>query len=156
VLLVLRRDLSGSEVGWGVFGPLGRGKARPGEGDVGLAQAQFCFFFSISNSNSISNSCLNFKFPSVQITTNVNITSIVYNIIIYSFPCYLFMRGMNGFINISFLIFYFMFLFKIGGQVYAFHKVPHHKINKMSTLLYLFIGHLTNLVLSIDYEEERS
>jgi hypothetical protein len=67
------------------------------------------------------------------------------------------MGGINGFINISFLIFYFMFLFKIGGQVYVFHKMHHHKITiKRSTFLYLFIGPLTNLVLSIDYEEERS
>ena len=69
----------------------------------------------------------------------------------------IFMGGINGFINISFLIFYFMFLFKIGGQVYVFHKMHHHKIIiKRSTFLYLFIGHLTNLVLSIDHEEEGS
>jgi hypothetical protein len=37
-----------------------------------------------------SNPCLIFKFPSVQIITNVNITFIVYNVIIYSSPCYLF------------------------------------------------------------------
>jgi hypothetical protein len=50
-----------------------------------------------------------------------------------------------------------MFSFKIGGQVYVFHKMHHHKINsKRPTSLYLFIGHLINLVLSIDYEEERS
>jgi hypothetical protein len=48
-----------------------------------------------------------------------------------------------------------MFLFKIGGQVYVFHKMHYHKIiNQRSTLLYLFIGHLTNLVHLIDYEEE--
>jgi hypothetical protein len=28
----------------------------------------------------------------------VNITSIVYNVIIYSSPCYLFMGGINGFL----------------------------------------------------------
>jgi hypothetical protein len=39
-----------------------------------------------------------FKFPSVQIHTNVNITSIVYNVIIYSCPCYLFMGGIIGFL----------------------------------------------------------
>jgi hypothetical protein len=39
-----------------------------------------------------------FKFPSVQINNNVNITSIVYNVIIYSSPCYLFMGGINGFL----------------------------------------------------------
>jgi hypothetical protein len=67
------------------------------------------------------------------------------------------MEGINGFINISFLIFYFMFLFKIGGQVYVFHKMHHHKIiSNRSTSFYLFIGHLINLVLSSDYEEERS
>jgi uncharacterized membrane protein YjdF len=52
-----------------------------------------------------------------------------------------------------FLIFYFMILFKIGGQVYVFYKMPHHKINKRSTLLYLFIGRLTNLALLFEYEE---
>jgi hypothetical protein len=34
-----------------------------------------------------SNPCLVFKFPRVQINTSVNITSIVYNIFIYSSPC---------------------------------------------------------------------
>jgi hypothetical protein len=87
----------------------------------------------------------------------MNINSIVYNIIIYSFPYHLFMEGINGFIKSSFLILYFMFSFKIGGQIYVFNKMHHHKIiNKRSTFLYLFIGHLTNLVLSIDYEDERS
>jgi hypothetical protein len=47
------------------------------------------------------------------------------------------------------------FLFKIGDQVHVFHKMYHPKIIiTRSTLLYLFIGHLTNLVFSIDYEEE--
>ena len=51
--------------------------------------------------------------------------STVSNIIIYYFPCPLFMRGINGFINISFLIYYFMFLFKFGGQVYVLHNMLH-------------------------------
>ena len=130
-------------------------------------------FFSISNSNSISNSCLTFKFPSVQITTNVNITLTVSHIIIYYFSCYLFMGGINSFIRISFLNFYFMFLFKIGGQgiitvradfyfiflffllffpillpfscqVYVFHKMYYHKIiSKRPIFLYLLVGSLT-------------
>jgi hypothetical protein len=58
----------------------------------------------------------------------VNLNFTVYDNNIYSFPYYLFMGGINGFINISFLIFCFMFLFKIGGQVYVFHKMHHHKI----------------------------
>jgi hypothetical protein len=88
----------------------------------------FSLFFSISNSNTISNSWLNFKFPSVQINTNVNITFTTYNIITYSFSL-LFIYGRNKwFHKHSFLIFYFMFLFKIGGQVYVFHKMHHHKI----------------------------
>jgi hypothetical protein len=73
-----------------------------------------------------------------------------------SFPCYLFMGGINGFINIFFLIFYFMFLFETGGQVYVFHKMHHHKINKRSTFHYLFTDQLTNLVLLVDSEEEGS
>jgi hypothetical protein len=81
-----------------------------------------------------------------QNNPNVNINFIVYDNNIYSFPYYCFMGGINGFINISFLIFYFMFLFKIGGQAYVFHKMHHHKIiNKRSTFLYLFISYLTNL-----------
>jgi hypothetical protein len=45
------------------------------------------------------------------------------------------MGGINDFINISFLIFYFMFLFKIEGQVYVFHMMHHKKeiIIKRST-----------------------
>ena len=137
-------------MGW----PLGR---RPGQTPAFSFLFSFhVFWFLTLNSIHIQLMFWTPRFTNIQINPSVNTNSVVYNIIIYSFPCYLFMRGMNGFINISFLIFYFMFLFKIGGQVYAFHKVPHHKINKMSTLLYLFIGHLTNLVLSIDYEEERS
>jgi hypothetical protein len=93
----------------------------------------------------------------VKINTTVNITSTIFNIIIYYFPCYLFMGRINGLIKIPFLILYFMFLFKIGGQVYVFHKMHHHKIIiKRSIFLYLFIGHLTDLVLSIIYEEEGS
>jgi hypothetical protein len=58
-------------------------------------------------------------------------------------------------LKIPFVI--FMFSFKIGGQVYVFHKMHNHTIiSKRSPSLYLFIGHLINLVLSIDYEEERS
>jgi hypothetical protein len=53
----------------------------------------------------------------MKINTIVNINSTVYTIIIHSFPCYLFLGGINDFLNISFLIFYFMFLFKMGGQV---------------------------------------
>jgi hypothetical protein len=48
----------------------------------------FCFilyFISVFYFN--SNPGLNFKFPKVQIHTNVNITSIVYNVFIYSSPC---------------------------------------------------------------------
>jgi hypothetical protein len=64
------------------------------------------------------------------------------------------MEGINGFITIPFLIFYFMFSFKIGGQIYVFNKMHHHKIiSKRSTFLYLFIGYLTNLVSLIDYEK---
>jgi hypothetical protein len=44
----------------------------------------------------------------------VNICSTVYNIIIYSFLHYLFMKKvLNDFIKISFLNFYFMFSFKV-------------------------------------------
>jgi hypothetical protein len=65
----------------------------------------FYSLFHVQDFYSNLNSCLNFKFPSVQINTNVRITSIVYNVIIYSFPCYLLMGGINGFIKILFPIF---------------------------------------------------
>jgi hypothetical protein len=46
---------------------------------------------------------------------------------------------------------------KIRNPLLLVHKMHHDKIiNKRSTFLYLFIGHFTNLVLLIDYEEERS
>ena len=58
-------------------------------------------------------------------------------------------------LKIPFLI--FMFSFKIGGQVYVFHKMHNHNIiSKRSISLHLFVGHLIKLVLSIDYEKERS
>jgi hypothetical protein len=40
-------------------------------------------------------------------------------------PFYLFIEGINGSIKIPFLIYYFMFLFKFGGQVYVLHKILH-------------------------------
>jgi hypothetical protein len=46
------------------------------------------------------------NFPSVKIKTKANITSTIFNIIIYYFPCYLFMGGINGLIEIFFPIFY--------------------------------------------------
>jgi hypothetical protein len=68
----------------------------------------FLFYFKFQLN---SNSCLNFKFPSVQITTIVNITSIVSNIIIYYFPCYVFMGVINGFLKIPILSFSIPLLF---------------------------------------------
>jgi hypothetical protein len=67
------------------------------------------------------------------------------------------MEGINSFIKIPFLTFYFMFSFKMGGLIYVFNKIYYHKIIIMrSTFLYLFIGYITNLVPLIDYEKERS
>jgi hypothetical protein len=71
----------------------------------------FFFFFCISFKISIPYFkfkllFLNFNFSSVKINLYVNINSTVYNTIIYSFPCHLFMEGINGFI--PFLIFYFL------------------------------------------------
>jgi hypothetical protein len=67
------------------------------------------------------------------------------------------MEGINGFIKICFLIFYFMFSFKIWDQIYVFNKMHHHQvISKRSTFLYLFIAYLTNLVPLIDYKNEGS
>jgi hypothetical protein len=87
----------------------------------------------------------------------VNITSTVPNIIIYYFPCHLFMGGITGFIIILFLIFYFYVFIKIGGLIYVFNKMYCHKpIGKRSTFPYLFIGYLTSLVPLVDYEKEMS
>jgi hypothetical protein len=85
----------------------------------------------------------------------VIITSTVYNVSIYSFPCYLFMEGINSFIKIPFLIFYFYIFIKFGGLISRF--LNYHKlISKGSTFLYPFIGHLFNLIISMVYVEERS
>jgi hypothetical protein len=47
------------------------------------------------------------------------------------------------------------FHFTFCGQLYVFDKIHHNKvINKRCTLLYLFIGYLTNLVPLIDYEKK--
>jgi hypothetical protein len=80
------------------------------------------------------------NFPNVKIKTNVNITSIVPNIIIYYFPCHLFMGGITGFIIILFLIFYFYVFIKIGGLIYFFNKMYCHKpIGKRSTFPYYLL-----------------
>jgi hypothetical protein len=82
----------------------------------------------------------------------VNIIPIVSNAIIYYFPYHLFREGIDGFINISFLIYYFMFLFKIGGQVYVLHEMHHHKFISMRCPH----SYMTILISLIDYEVEMS
>jgi hypothetical protein len=84
-------------------------------GDYLLAQAQevfslflsyFHFYFQFEISKPNSDSCFALSiFSSVKINTNVNITSIVSNIIIYYFPCYVFMGRINGFLKIPILFF---------------------------------------------------
>jgi hypothetical protein len=69
----------------------------------------------------------------------VNLNSTVYNIIIYSFPYHLFMEGINGFIKIPFLIFYFLFPFKIGGQIYVFNKIHHHKSSARDQPFFIYL-----------------
>jgi hypothetical protein len=61
------------------------------------------FSFLHSNQIQIQTPILNFKFPSVKVNTNVIITSTIYNIIIYSSPCYLFMEEINSSIKSPFL-----------------------------------------------------
>jgi hypothetical protein len=76
-----------------------------------------------------------------QNNSNMNINFIVSNIIICYFPCYVFMEKINGCIRIFFSFFNSMSLFKIGDQVYVFHKMYLQKLSsRESTFLYLFIG----------------
>jgi hypothetical protein len=92
-----------------------------GDGPRAVVSAQdvvFCFSFLFLFSFQIQTPILNFKFLSVKINTNVNIKSIVYNIIVYSFRYYLSIEGINDFIKISFLTFYFMFSIKCLTQNY--------------------------------------
>jgi hypothetical protein len=62
----------------------------------------------------------------------------------YSFPYYLFMGEINGFIKIPILIFYLIFVFEIGYQVYAFHKMHHPKIIIKRSTFSLLIYQLLN------------
>jgi hypothetical protein len=61
------------------------------------------FSFLHSNQIQIQAPILNFKFPNVIVNTTVIITSTIYNIITYSFPCYLFMEEINSSIKSPFL-----------------------------------------------------
>jgi hypothetical protein len=78
---------------WGVHGPRGVDSAQEVDRFVFIIiiisdfflQIQFKFKISISN------------LPSVRINTNLNMTSTIFNIIVYYFPYYLFMGGINGF-----------------------------------------------------------
>jgi hypothetical protein len=88
---------------------MGREKGIRPKSGLRFSFSLFSFLFQIPTQIQIH--VLNFKFPSVKINPNVNINSTVSKIIIYSFPYYLFMEGINDFIKIFFLIFYFMFLF---------------------------------------------
>jgi hypothetical protein len=93
-----------------------RTQSRPGKREMGcgvyirpkrLIGLIFSFYFRVLPPNSIPISNL----PSVRINTNINMTSTIFNIIIYYFPYYLFMGGINGFIKIPSLIFLIPFLF---------------------------------------------
>jgi hypothetical protein len=66
------------------------------------------------------------------------------------------MGGINGFIKILFLIFYFYVSIYGLGLNLVFHRMYHNNIiSKRCTFLHFFIGYLINSILSIDYEKER-
>jgi hypothetical protein len=54
------------------------------------------------------------------------------------------MGEINGFIKIPILIFYLIFVFEIGYQVYAFHKMHHPKIIIKRSTFSLLIYQLLN------------
>jgi hypothetical protein len=58
-----------------------------------------------------------------------------------------------------FPIYIYILLYKLRSNlnyIYIFNRWNHSKfIGKKSISLYLFVGHLTNLELSIDYEEKK-
>jgi hypothetical protein len=91
---------------------LGRGKGRTGEIPIKRPNPNsFFLFFSISISNlkhlnQIQIPIFEFQILSVKINTNVNLNFTVCDNNIYSFPHYLFMRGINDIIEIFFPIFY--------------------------------------------------
>jgi hypothetical protein len=60
-------------------------------------------------------------------------------------------------IIITFLKFFPIFFYKLRSNLnYIFNKRNHSKfIGKNSTSLCLFVGHLTNLVFSIDHEGKK-
>jgi hypothetical protein len=76
---------------------------RDGEGWPKRRKFSFFFSFSISfkfsnsysNFKPVSNFCFEFPIPILKYKPNVNIYSTVYNIIIYSPPYYLFMKGLK-------------------------------------------------------------
>jgi hypothetical protein len=90
--------VSGTELhGMGRRGDWGNGPAR--EERAQAPEILFSFFFpsnscsvSILNLNPIPLSGFNFQIPLLKYKPNVKIYSTVYNIIIYSIPCYLFME----------------------------------------------------------------
>jgi hypothetical protein len=49
------------------------------------------------------------------------------------------MAVINGFLNIPYLIFYFMFLFKIEDQVYGFHKMQHQKLSSRDRPFFIYL-----------------
>jgi hypothetical protein len=97
----------------------------------------FKFQFQVFNPN--SNIYFEVQVPNFTHNPNVNITPTIFITIIYFFTCYLFMGGINDFINISFLLFYFMFLFKIEGQVYVFHMMHHKKISSRYQPFFIYL-----------------
>jgi hypothetical protein len=109
------------EVGWRGWEPNGpqRGRAwaarernGPGVGKSSfLFLIYFLFSFHIPNleiQTEFSLLVLYFRFSSIEYHSIVNTTSIVSNAIIYYFPYHLFREGIDGFINISFLLYVFI------------------------------------------------
>ena len=88
-------------------------------------RACFPFYFSLLFQGSRFRFNLNSKlpiqisnFPRVEINTTENITSTIFNFIIYYFPCYLFVGGIYGFINcfLSHCLFY-IFIYNLRSSL---------------------------------------
>jgi hypothetical protein len=137
----------------------GRGGKRPSHVSLFslfLFYIIFSFLIPHFKFNSNSTHVVNSQVSKYQTYPYKNITYIISIIIIYYFPCHLFMGGINGFIKILCLIFYFYVSIYGLGLNLVFHRMYHNDIiSKRCTFLHFFIGYLINLILSIDYEKER-
>jgi hypothetical protein len=84
-----------------------------------------------------------FRFPNSNVVP-MRLSILPFNIYISIFlfvflSYYPIMEDIMNFLSFSFSVFYFMFLFKIGDQVYVFHRMHHQKWSSRDQPFFIYL-----------------